>query len=126
LSVALYPLNGQFLANQAAAWKGWTGWNWKSLHNVVSRMGLWAQLGLSLTDPTKHMFVGAATDPVPGVTLAIGEHYGYVDTPNYPVNGAVPPSQAATRKQWQHGTAATLTVDAGVIITTFGAILGIK
>ncbi len=90
LSYAILPLNGQFLATQATAWHGWVGWKRKSVQNILSRMGLWGQLGLSLNDPTKQVFAGLATDPLPGVTVGVKRHFGHIDIPNAPVDTRVP------------------------------------
>jgi hypothetical protein len=120
LSVAIYPFNGQFLANQANAWQP------RKLKNLPDRLGLWAQLGLSLNDPTKQIFLGGATDPFPGITLAFGEHFGYVAKPTVAVDSKVPAGQTAIRNKWDNAFAATLTVDASVILSSFGALLGLK
>ncbi|MGI8496219.1 MAG: hypothetical protein ACR2OG_01365 [Gemmatimonadaceae bacterium] len=98
LSYAILPLNGQFLATQATAWHGWVGCKGKSVQNILGRMGLWGQLGLSLNDQAKQVFAGLATDLLRGVTVGVGRHFGYIDIPNAPVDSRVPASQTATRK----------------------------
>jgi hypothetical protein len=128
LSVAVLPLRGQYIAAQASAWDTGPGWTWETARNLIRRMGLWGQLGLSISDPTRQVFVGLATDPFPGVTLSFGQHLGYVESlnPGAAVDQRVAAGTVPTRKSWERARAVALTLDASVVLGSFGTLLGLK
>lgn len=113
LSYTLYPFGGRFVDGRA----------YRTLPILLPNVSV--QAGISLTDPTEHLYAGLSAEFFPGVDIGAGYHFGYVTTT--PNEGKfVPDSEPATSQKWLNDWAYSLTLDAATFITAFGALFGLR
>jgi hypothetical protein len=53
-------------------------------------LGLALQGGVSLVYPDQDLFVGLSTEPIPGLNVGVGRHYGHVERTSYASGSFVP------------------------------------
>lgn len=112
LSYTLYPFGGRFVDGRA----------YRTLPILLPNVSV--QAGISLSDPTEHLYAGLSAEFFPGVDIGAGHHFGYVTTT--PNEGKfVPATEPATSKKWLNDWAFSLTLDAATFITAFGALFGL-
>lgn len=122
LSYVIVPFDGKvFAANAYQNEK-------KSVGAYLEQAGLAASAGLSLSDPTESFVLGLATEPIPGLEVGYGVHIARAQSSSATHGSFVPraegdPIERNWRRKWGVWS---LTIDAGVVVSSFGALLGLK
>jgi hypothetical protein len=113
LSATLYPFEGRFVDGRARRYP-------------FQNASVSLQTGISLQNPTEHLYAGFAVEPMQGIEIGGGLHSGYVKTTAYESGDFVPLSGgAATASQWKTAWAGTVTLDATTFVRAFGTLLGL-
>jgi hypothetical protein len=122
LSYVIIPFNGKVFA--ANAYQNET----KSLAQYLKQAGLAVSAGLSLSDPTESFILGVATEPISGLEFGYGVHIARTESSAATHGDFVPiadgdPIERNWRRKWGVWS---LTIDAGIVVSSFGALLGLK
>lgn len=113
LSATLFPFEGRYVDGRARRYP---------LQNMSASL----QAGVSLQDPTEHIYAGFAVEPVQGLEIGVGAHVGYVETTIYESGSFVPFSEGtATGSKWKSAVAYSVTLDATTFVRAFGSVLGL-
>lgn len=113
ISTTLYPLEGRFVDGRARRYP-------------FQNPSVSLQSGVSLQKPTEHLYAGLAIEPMQGIEIGGGLHFGYVETTPYESGDFVPFADgAAMGSRWKTAWAGTVTLDATTFVRAFGSLLGL-
>jgi hypothetical protein len=81
-----------------------------------------------LSDPTESFILGVATEPISGLEFGYGVHIARTESSAATHGDFVPiadgdPIEGNWRRKWGVWS---LTIDAGIVVSSFGALLGLK
>lgn len=113
LSYTLYPFGGRYVDGRA----------YRAIPIVPPNLSV--QAGISLSDPSKHLYAGVSAELFPGLDLGVGHHFGYVQTTRRE-GEFVPVPRTAVTERWLNGWAYSLTLDTTTFLAAFGKIFGLK
>lgn len=113
LSYTVHPFGGRYVDGRA----------YRRLPILAPNVSV--QAGMSLSDPTEHLYAGLSAEFFPGLDIGVGRHFGYVQTTTRE-GEFVPLTQMATSNRWRDDWAYSLTLDAQTFLSTFGKVLGLK
>lgn len=113
LSSTIYPWEGRYVDGRARRYP------WQNLSVSL-------QTGVSLQNPTEHLYAGLAIEPLQGFEIGAGVHAGYVPTTRRQSGEFVRPSDGpVSANRWKDAWALSTTLDATTFVRAFGSLLGL-
>lgn len=113
LSYTVLPSGGRFVDARA----------YRTLPILAPNVSV--QAGISLSDPSQHLYAGVSAEFFPGLDIGVGHHFGYVQTTSRE-GQFVPLPQPATTNRWMNDWAYSFTLDAQTFMAAFGKLIGLK
>jgi hypothetical protein len=99
----------------------------RGILDYIYQAGLGFTFGVGLKDPLDQFFLGAETEPVPGVFFGLGYHFGSVSVSRADSTAFVPKNMGdAIFRQWKQSFAWQVSVDPSVIVSALGKLVGLR